>query len=66
MVRSRVRSLLGLTIAIVVVLALQACREDEQGRPLLYHKGTYQGPSEPPLDEHKVEELRARAERQKY
>jgi len=66
MVRSRARSLLGLTTAIVVMLAVQGCREDEQGRPLLYQKGTYQGQTEPPLSEQKVEQLRSRADNQKF
>jgi hypothetical protein len=50
----------------LAVLALQGCRKDEQNRPLIYHKGSYQGPTEPPLSEQQVERLRQRAENQKY
>jgi hypothetical protein len=66
MVAGRARSILGLAAALLVLLAVQGCRDDEQDRPLLYQKGSYQGPSEPPLDPQKVEQLRARAENQKY
>jgi hypothetical protein len=47
-------------------LLLTGCREDEQDRPLLYDKGTYLGKTEPPLDPQDVEQLRARAQHQKY
>jgi hypothetical protein len=48
------------------VLLLQGCREDEQDRPLLYDKGTYLGEKEPPLDAQQVDELRFRAQNQKF
>jgi hypothetical protein len=48
------------------VLLLQGCREDEQDRPLLYDKGTYLGEKEPPLDVQQVDELRFRAQNQKF
>ena len=51
MVRGKARSMLGLVSALLVVLAVQGCREDEQDRPLLYHKGSYQGQPEPPLSD---------------
>jgi hypothetical protein len=66
MVNGRARSMLGLAIALLLVLAVQACRRDEQSRPLLYHKGSYQGQTEPPLSEQTVEQLRSRAENQKF
>ena len=31
----------------VIALVAQGCREDEQNRPLLYDKGTYQGQPDP-------------------
>jgi hypothetical protein len=52
--------------ALGVALLLQACREDEQNRPLIFDKGSYSGRADPPLDARQVEQLRARAERQKY
>ena len=58
--------MLGLAAAVLVVLAVQGCREDEQNRPLLPHKGSYEGQTEPPLTEQQVEALRLRAEDQKF
>jgi hypothetical protein len=52
--------------ALAVGLVLTGCREDEQNRPLLYQKGTYLGQTEPPLDAREVEQLRSRAQNQKY
>jgi hypothetical protein len=52
--------------ALGVGLLLQGCREDEQDRPLLYDKGTYLGETDPPLPAQQVEELRARAQNQKF
>ncbi len=66
MVRGKARSMLGLAAALLVVLAVQGCRKDEQDRPLLYHKGSYQGQTEPPLSDQDVEQLRSRAEHQKF
>ena len=57
---------IGLLGALGVVLLLQACREDEQNRPLIYDKGSYSGPTEPSLDADDVEQLRARAQNQRY
>lgn len=52
--------------ALGVGLLLQGCREDEQNRPLLYDKGTYLGQNEPPLEAQQVDELRYRAQNQKF
>jgi hypothetical protein len=52
--------------ALGVALLLQACREDEQERPLFYDKGHYSGPIDPPLGAQQVEQLRQRAQNQKY
>lgn len=54
----RVVSLLALASLAVVV---QACREDEQDRPLVYDKGTYQGPAHENLDQVQLDALRQRA-----
>jgi hypothetical protein len=48
-----------------LVLALQACREDEQGRPLLPDKGSYQGPVDQKLDQDQIDALRKRAAEQR-
>jgi hypothetical protein len=58
--------MLGLATALLVMLAFDGCRKDEQDRPLLYHKGSYQGRTEPSLSDQQVEQLRARAENQKF
>lgn len=50
------------TMAIPVLVA--SCDESEQGRVLLYKKGTYLGKPDTPLTEQKVDELRQRAMRQ--
>lgn len=55
-------------LALIALLAagagLTACQEDEQGRVLLYDKGTYLGEPDPPLEEQRVRELRGRARQQ--
>ena len=53
----------GLALA-VLVLTLQACREDEQDRPLVYDKGTYLGQVDEKLDQDQVDALRQRAAEQ--
>jgi hypothetical protein len=58
--------MLGLAATLVIALAVQGCRKDEQNRPLLPQKGSYQGRTEPPLSDQQVEQLRSRAENQKY
>jgi hypothetical protein len=66
MVAGRALFVPGLVVALLAVLAVQGCRKDEQNRPLLPNKGSYQGQTEPPLSEQQVEQLRSRAEDQKY
>lgn len=53
-------------LALAVALGLAAatvagCREEEQGRLLLYEKGTYKGQPDAPLKPSQVDELRQRA-----
>jgi hypothetical protein len=62
----RTAAWIGLAGALGAALLLQACREDEQNRPLIYDKGSYSGPADPPLDAGRVEQLRARAQSQRY
>ena len=46
------------------VLLVAGCREEEQDRPLVYGKGTYQGPADEKLEQAEIEALRQRAARQ--
>ena len=49
------------TIAVLVAgLALAGCRAEEQGRPLQYHQGVYQGKQDTQLSEAQVHALRGR------
>jgi|Tabmets5t2r1_1033131.scaffolds.fasta_scaffold233329_1 hypothetical protein len=58
---------IGIWLAIAAIgLVAQGCREDEQNRPLLYDKGTYQGQPDPALSEQQVDALRQRAAEQKF
>lgn len=58
---------IGIWLAIVgIALVVQSCREDEQRRPLMYHKGTYQGQQEPGLTAEQVDALRQRSTNQKF
>lgn len=58
---------IGIWFAVLgMALAVQSCREDEQNRPLLYDKGSYQGQPDEALSEEQVEALRRRATGQSY
>ncbi len=52
--------LIPLAVGAGLVLALAACDEAEQGRILLYEKGTYLGQSDTDLTEEQRDELRSR------
>jgi len=60
MLRKRSWRLLVLPI-LLLGLSLAACDEAEQGRVLLYEKGTYLGQKDPPLGQQTEDELRGRA-----
>jgi hypothetical protein len=66
MVAGSARLILGLAVTFLVVLAVQGCRQEEPNRPLLYHKGSYSGQTEPPLSEQQLERLRQRAQYQQF
>lgn len=53
------------TIALAL-LALFACREEEQHRVLGFEQGVYQGGDMPEIDSATREALQARAQRQDY
>ena len=58
---------IGVWLAIAgIALVAQGCREDEQDRPLVYDKGSYQGQPDPALSDQQVEALRQRAGAQKF
>lgn len=48
-------------ILVALAVGVSACRESEQGRPLTYEKGTYQGKQDHPLTDAELAELRERA-----
>jgi hypothetical protein len=57
-VAARVMVIVALASLVTVV---QACREDEQDRPLVYDKGTYQGQADEKLEQDQIDALRQRA-----
>ena len=58
---------IGLWCAIIgIALVVQSCREDEQDRPLVYDKGSYQGQPDQSLTDEQVERLRQRSAGQKF
>jgi hypothetical protein len=58
---------IGLWYALVgIALLVQGCREDEQDRPLVHEKGSYQGQPDQSLTDEQVEKLRQRAAGQKF
>ncbi len=57
---------LATVLGLAVLVALAGCREDEQGRPLHYDKGVYQGQPDQDLREDTLEMLRQRAQHQNY
>lgn len=56
--------LVGMTIG--TFLGMTACREDEQGRPMVKQKGVYEGPADDAIAEDRLEALRSRAAGQKF
>jgi hypothetical protein len=46
---------------LLLLLALPGCREDEQGRSIHFHKGSYAGPPVPPLSDAQIARLQQRA-----
>ncbi len=57
---------LVVVVGLLAVAALAGCREQEQGRPLMYEKGVYQGQQDDALTDDTLETLRLRAQRQSY
>ncbi len=55
--------LISLAAIIFCGMALSACRQEEQGRPLRFEKGTYGGVMDTALSEEVRRNLRARADK---
>lgn len=55
-----------LVVGAVAMLALGACREEEQDRILLFEKGTYLGAPDTPLGDDSSATLRQRASGQQF
>ena len=61
------RRMLFATLALALAAtALAACREEEQGRPLSFHKGVYEGPKGQQVSNAMVQEMQGRAKRQAF
>ena len=56
----------ALCCAVLAGLFLSGCREQEQGRTLLFKKGSYLGLPDQKLDADLVKSLRLRTQRQSY
>jgi len=59
------RRMIALLAVIGVGLVTAACRENEQGRVLIYKKGTYLGSEDEPLDPARSDELMLRVHQQR-
>lgn len=57
---------LAAIVGLVALATLAGCREEEQGRPLSYSKGVYQGQPDNGLSDDTLGALRQRAQRQSY
>jgi len=57
---------LAVIVCVMALSALAGCREEEQGRPLNYSKGIYQGQPDEALRDETLDALRQRAQRQNY
>lgn len=54
------RTILSLAVVLASMLVLNACRESEQGRVLMYQKGTYMGKVDHPLSNNETAMLQSR------
>jgi len=55
---SNLHRLITLAAALALAAPLAACNEEE--RPLHFEKGTYQGPTDPPLSPEVIDSLKQR------
>jgi len=54
------RAIIAIAALVAAAGALAGCRAEEQGRELLYNKGTYSGPKDPALTPKQIDELNTR------
>jgi hypothetical protein len=54
------RPIIAVAAFVTAGVLLAGCRAEEQGRELLYNKGTYSGPEDPALTPKQIDELNAR------
>jgi len=54
------RAIIAIAALAAAAGALAGCRAEEQGRALIYDKGTYAGPKDPALTPKQIDELNAR------
>ena len=67
MIRKETLIRTGVIATLLTALAvLPGCREEEQGRPLAYKKGTYIGKADQKLTTDQEQELRSRARQQAF
>jgi hypothetical protein len=59
--RVAVRRIMAILALASLAVVVQACREDEQDRPFVYDKGTYQGQADEKLEQDQIDALRQRA-----
>ena len=65
-VASKVIRVIAIGALLSAVVAVAGCRDEEQGRILVYKKGTYLGKPDQKLTEAQEQELRARTKNQAF
>ena len=64
--RNNIIRFIAIGALLASVAAVSGCREEEQGRPLFYEKGTYIGKPDQKLTAAQEQELRSRARNQAF
>jgi hypothetical protein len=59
------KTILAVTLLLLLAVPLAGCREAEQGRTLDFNKGVYQGQADEKLNDEQTKDLRERVERQR-
>lgn len=60
------KPMLIVCLGVAMAAGLAGCRDDEQGRPLMYEEGVYGGQHDDPLTEEARERLRQRHAGQRW
>lgn len=63
---SATKRALSIMAIVGISLAVTACRDEEQGRPMVKQKGVYEGPADEAISEDRLLDLRSRAAGQKF